>query len=144
MFSTRYPCAQASICATANEPKGVSTRSRSRSAYRMGGSTDRTASSITISPTVATNHRHDHGARRRSHPLLPGVLPTRRLRASWFDGEFVTVLIEGVEPITVLAIPRAVVLSDQQGDYVYVVDAQNKAQRRPIQLGQSNAVHPPW
>ena len=42
-----------------------------------------------------------------------------------------------MEPITVLAIPRAAVLSDQQGDYVYVVDAQNKAQRRPIQLGQS-------
>src|SRR5207245_8636507 len=39
--------------------------------------------------------------------------------------------------ITVLAIPRAAVLSDQQGDYVYVVDAQNKAQQRRIQLGQS-------
>ena len=53
------------------------------------------------------------------------------------DGEFVTVLLEGVQPITVLAIPRAAVLSDQQGDYVYVVDAQNKAQVRRIQLGQS-------
>jgi len=49
----------------------------------------------------------------------------------------VTVLLEGVQPITVLAIPRAAVLSDQQGDYVYVVDAQNKAQVRRIQLGQS-------
>jgi membrane fusion protein (multidrug efflux system) len=29
------------------------------------------------------------------------------------------------------------VLSDQQGDYVYVVDGQNKAQIRRIQLGQS-------
>jgi hypothetical protein len=29
------------------------------------------------------------------------------------------------------------VLSDQQGDYVYVVDAQNKAQIRRIHLGQS-------
>ena len=28
-------------------------------------------------------------------------------------------------------------LSDQQGDYVYVVDAENKAQQRRIQLGQS-------
>ena len=28
-------------------------------------------------------------------------------------------------------------LSDQQGDYVYVVDAQNKAQIRRIHLGQS-------
>jgi membrane fusion protein (multidrug efflux system) len=53
------------------------------------------------------------------------------------DGEFVTVLLEGVQPITVLAIPRAAVLSDQQGDYVYVVDAQSKAQVRRIQLGQS-------
>src|SRR4029079_3813976 len=51
--------------------------------------------------------------------------------------EFVTVLVEGVQPITVLAIPRAAVLSDQQGDYVYVIDAQNMAQVRRIQLGQS-------
>jgi membrane fusion protein (multidrug efflux system) len=49
----------------------------------------------------------------------------------------VTVLLEGIEPITVLGIPRAAVLSDQQGDYVYVVDAENKAQVRRIQLGQS-------
>jgi hypothetical protein len=27
-----------------------------------------------------------------------------------------------VEPITVIGVPRAAVLSDQQGDYVYVVD----------------------
>jgi membrane fusion protein (multidrug efflux system) len=53
------------------------------------------------------------------------------------DGEFVTVLLEGVQPITVLGIPRAAVLSDQQGDYVYVADAQKKAQVRRIQLGQS-------
>src|SRR5437763_9777251 len=54
-----------------------------------------------------------------------------------FDGEFVTILLQGVQPITVLAIPRAAVLSDQQGDYVYVVDAQNKAEIRRIQQGQS-------
>jgi membrane fusion protein (multidrug efflux system) len=54
-----------------------------------------------------------------------------------FDGEFVTVMLEGVMPIAVLGIPRAAVLSDQQGDYIYVVDAQNKAQIRRIQLGQS-------
>jgi len=53
------------------------------------------------------------------------------------DGEFVTVLLEGVQPVSVLAIPRAAVLSDQQGDYVYVVDAQNRAQIRRIHLGQS-------
>jgi membrane fusion protein (multidrug efflux system) len=37
----------------------------------------------------------------------------------------------------VLAIPRKAILTDQRGDYVYVVDAQGKAQRREVKLGQS-------
>jgi membrane fusion protein (multidrug efflux system) len=53
------------------------------------------------------------------------------------DGEFVTVLLEGVEPVEMLAIPRAAVLSDQQGDYVLTVGADNKVQQARIQLGQS-------
>jgi membrane fusion protein (multidrug efflux system) len=53
------------------------------------------------------------------------------------DGEFVTVSLEGVEPVEVLAVPRSAVLSDQQGEYVYVVGADNKAEQRRIQLGQS-------
>ncbi|MGA8380399.1 MAG: efflux RND transporter periplasmic adaptor subunit [Stellaceae bacterium] len=53
------------------------------------------------------------------------------------DGEFVTVLLQGVQPVSVLAIPRSAVLADQQGDYVFVVDAHNKAQQRRIKLGQS-------
>jgi membrane fusion protein, multidrug efflux system len=53
------------------------------------------------------------------------------------DGEFVTVLLEGVEPVEVLAIPRSAVLSDQQGDYVFVVGPDNKAAQRRIKLGQS-------
>ncbi len=44
---------------------------------------------------------------------------------------------EGVTPIEVLGVPRAAVLSDQQGDYVYTVDAQNKAQQTRVHLGQS-------
>src|SRR3984957_19565825 len=53
------------------------------------------------------------------------------------DGEFVTVMLEGVQPVEVLAIPRAAVLSDQQGDYVFTVGADNKTEQRRIQLGQS-------
>jgi membrane fusion protein (multidrug efflux system) len=53
------------------------------------------------------------------------------------DGEFVTVSLEGVQPVEVLAIPRSAVLSDQQGDYVFTVGADNKAEQRRIQLGQS-------
>lgn len=36
-----------------------------------------------------------------------------------------------------ISIPRAAVLSDQQGDYVYVVGPDNKAEIRRIELGQS-------
>ncbi len=53
------------------------------------------------------------------------------------DNEFVTVMLEGVQPVEVLAIPRSAVLSDQQGDYVFTVGADNKAEQRRIQLGQS-------
>jgi membrane fusion protein (multidrug efflux system) len=55
------------------------------------------------------------------------------------DGEFVTVVLAGVQPIEVLAIPRSAVLSDQQGDYVLAVGPDNKAEQRRIQLGQSTA-----
>ena len=55
------------------------------------------------------------------------------------DGEFVTVLLQGVQPVEVLAIPRAAVLSDQQGDYAFVVGPDNKAEQRRIQLGQSTS-----
>ena len=53
------------------------------------------------------------------------------------DGAFVTVLVEGIQPVMALGIPRKAVLSDQQGDYVYVVGADNKVEQRRIQLGQS-------
>lgn len=59
--------------------------------------------------------------------------PVREL----FDGEFVTVSLEGVQPIEVLAVPRAAVLSDQQGSYVFVVGNDDIAEQRRIQLGQS-------
>jgi membrane fusion protein (multidrug efflux system) len=55
------------------------------------------------------------------------------------DGEFVTVMLEGVQPVEVLAIPRSAVLSDQQGDYVFTVGADNKAEQRRIKLGQSTS-----
>ena len=54
-----------------------------------------------------------------------------------FDGEFVTVMLEGVQPIEVLAVPRAAVLSDQQGSYVFVVGSDNTAEQRRVQIGES-------
>src|SRR6516164_3851661 len=90
-----------------------------------------------VSPTVATNTDTVTVRGVIPNPRLTGVPANSPAPRELFDGEFVTVIIEGVQPITVLAIPRAAVLSDQQGEYVYVVDAQNKAQVRRIQLGQS-------
>jgi membrane fusion protein (multidrug efflux system) len=90
-----------------------------------------------VSPTVAEN---------TDTLTLRGVIPNPRLPIAPIpggalreltDGEFVTVLLEGVQPVTVLAIPRAAVLADQRGDYVYVVNAQNRAEVRRIELGQS-------
>jgi membrane fusion protein, multidrug efflux system len=49
--------------------------------------------------------------------------------------EFVTVLLESVNPKQVIAVPRAAVLSDQEGSYVYVVDEHNMARQRRVQLG---------
>jgi membrane fusion protein, multidrug efflux system len=54
-----------------------------------------------------------------------------------FNDEFVSVSLEAVEPLKVLAVPRAAVLSDQEGDYVYVVNAQNVVEQRRVKLGQS-------
>lgn len=53
------------------------------------------------------------------------------------DGQFATVLLEAVAPVLQLTIPREAVMSDQRGDFVYVVDAGNKVERRAVQLGQS-------
>ncbi|MBV8132215.1 MAG: efflux RND transporter periplasmic adaptor subunit, partial [Alphaproteobacteria bacterium] len=90
-----------------------------------------------VSPTVAANTDTITARGVFPNPFIPGMSENDPAPRELFDGEFVTVLQEGVQPITVLAIPRAAVLSDQQGDYVYVVDSQNKAQVRRIQLGQS-------
>jgi membrane fusion protein, multidrug efflux system len=90
-----------------------------------------------VSPTVAENTDTVTLRGVIPNPVFPGMQAGQPGARELSDGEFVTVIVEGVQPIAVLAIPRAAVLSDQQGDYVYVVDAQNKAQIRRIQLGQS-------
>lgn len=53
------------------------------------------------------------------------------------DGQFVTVYLEGAEPVLTITLPRAAVLQDQQGAYVFIVGEGNKAERRNITLGRS-------
>ncbi len=80
--------------------------------------------------------------------ILRGTIPNPRIsdlkvggatQRALIDGEFVTVLLEGAQPISLLAIPRAAVMTDQQGDYVYTVDAQHKVVLTRVTLGQSTA-----
>jgi membrane fusion protein, multidrug efflux system len=90
-----------------------------------------------VSPTITENTDTLTFRGVIANPVFPGMKGGQPGSRELTDGEFVTVLLEGVQAISVLAIPRAAVLSDQQGDYVYVVDAQTKAQIRRLQLGQS-------
>jgi membrane fusion protein, multidrug efflux system len=71
------------------------------------------------------------------NPLRPGASASDPSNRELSDGEFVTVTIEGVAPIEALGVPRSAVLSDQQGNYVYVLGPDNKVAQRRVQLGQS-------
>ncbi len=74
-----------------------------------------------------------------ANPVIGTPEPGRRVDRGLIDAAFVTVLVEGIQPITALAVPRAAVMSDQAGSYVYVVGTDGKVERRPIRLGQSTA-----
>lgn len=72
-----------------------------------------------------------------ANPLREGALAGEPGNRELLDGAFVTVFVDGAEPVPALAIPRVAVLSDQQGTYVYLVDAERRAQPRRVTLGQS-------
>jgi membrane fusion protein (multidrug efflux system) len=56
------------------------------------------------------------------------------------DGGFVTVILQSKNPEQQVTVPRAAVLADQQGYYVFVLGPGNTAQRRNITLGDSTAL----
>lgn len=78
--------------------------------------------------------------------LLRAVIPNPVLGSATAGGvelrelvadEFVTVLVKSLEPRQVIAVPRAALLADQQGTYVYVVDKDGIARQRRVKIGQS-------
>ena len=75
-----------------------------------------------------------------ANPVRGTPEPGRPVERRLIDGAFVTVLVEGIKPVAALGIPRAAVLSDQSGSYVFVVGPDSKVERRPIRLGQSTAM----
>jgi len=72
-----------------------------------------------------------------ANPVLPSEVGGATVLRELINDEFVTVIIESSEPTMAISIPRAAVLSDQQGDYVYVVGDNNIVQLRRINRGPS-------
>ncbi|NOG70536.1 efflux RND transporter periplasmic adaptor subunit [Roseicella sp. DB1501] len=85
---------------------------------------DRTTDSLLIRALIPNPRRQEVAA---------GGAGDREL----IDGQFVNVFVEGAEPVQAIVLPRAAVLQDQGGNYVMIVDADKKAQRRAVRLGQS-------
>ncbi|MBY0339253.1 MAG: efflux RND transporter periplasmic adaptor subunit, partial [Acetobacteraceae bacterium] len=73
------------------------------------------------------------------NPVRQGAQAGQPGARALIDGQFVTVLLEGAQPVQSIVIPRAAVAQDQQGFYVFVVGANNTAERRNIRLGRSTA-----
>jgi membrane fusion protein (multidrug efflux system) len=90
-----------------------------------------------VEPTVSATTDTILLRARIPNPPRAQADPGQQVERPLVDGAFVTVLVEGVQPVMALGIPRKAVLSDQQGDYVYVVGADNKVEQRRVQLGQS-------
>ncbi len=90
-----------------------------------------------VDPTVATNTDTLTLRARIPNPVREGSKAGDPGDRELSDGQFVTVMLEGVQPVSQIAIPRTAVLSDQQGSYVWVVGDGNKAEQRRLQLGQS-------
>jgi len=90
-----------------------------------------------VDPTVALNTDTLTLRGRMPNPVRPGSKAGQPGDRELSDGMFVTVKLEGVQPVEQIAVPRVSVLSDQQGSYVWVVGSDNKVAQRRIQLGQS-------
>lgn len=90
-----------------------------------------------IDPTVAPNTDTLTFRAHIPNPVRAGAQANDPGSRELADGEFVTVSLQGVEPIQALAIARTAILSDQQGNYVWVIGEGNKAEQRRVQLGQS-------
>ena len=90
-----------------------------------------------IDPTVSANTDTQNFRAVMPNPLRPGTKPGDLGDRMLVDGAFIIAVVEGAEPVNLLSIPRIAVLQDQQGTYVYVVGADEKAEQRRVTLGQS-------
>jgi membrane fusion protein, multidrug efflux system len=90
-----------------------------------------------VEPTVSATTDTILLRARIANPARRSPAEGQPVERTLVDGAFVNVVVEGIQPVMALGIPRNSVLSDQQGDYVYVVGQDKKVEQRRIQLGQS-------
>jgi len=90
-----------------------------------------------VEPTVSTTTDTILLRARIANPALTSGENGQPVERVLVDGAFVTVSVEGIQPVMAMGVPRRAVLSDQQGEYVYVVGADKKVEQRRVQLGQS-------
>lgn len=88
-------------------------------------------------PSIAANTDTIILRARIPNPIRRPASATEPVDRELIDGAFVGVSVQGAEPVQMLTIPRAAVLADVQGNYVWVIGADNKAERRSVTLGQS-------
>ncbi len=77
---------------------------------------------------VTTDPGTDSVTLRASLPNPEGIL---------VDRQYVGVLLESGAPESAILIPQSALQVDQQGSFVFIIDAQSKAQVRRIETGQS-------
>lgn len=70
--------------------------------------------------------------------LLRGTIPNPQRPGGFREltaNQFVNVVLEAVQPVQMLTVPRAAILSDARGEFLYVLAEGNKAERRTVKLG---------
>ncbi len=109
--------AQVSESQLATLPKGVSAQ-----VTPTGSNESYTGQVWQISPTIDPQSRQ--GTARIALPYAAGLRP----------GGFATAKIKSGTAVATL-LPESAVLADDEGNYVYVINAENKAQRRSVETG---------
>ena len=128
---------QLSALRTRYESRGGLSAVQVRLKLPDGAPYDQTGKIDYVDPTVATSTDTILVRAVVANPVRGTQQPGRPVDRDLIDGAFVTVSVEGIQPVTALAVPRAAVMSDQSGNFVFVVGADNKVERRAVQLGQS-------
>lgn len=67
--------------------------------------------------------------------LVRAVLANAKAR--FIPGQFIRAKVEGVTLANVVSIPRKAVMSGPQGRFVWLIDAEQKVEIRPVQVGRS-------